>query len=458
VTAPSPTAVRYEYDADYRTGDEWKPLPVVMITPSVDADRVPYVVAQLTLAAIDEATFAALDPRTLNPANVGQVRWRIRQLDLAGNILGYLPRVAAGVDDYAVMHVRTITRTLESVTLTLHAAESLLDDKLCILPSDGPGRNVSSRGLLDWVLELVIGRTRPRTEIPSRVRAADDHAAEILDLDYGWGNPANTTIAHGQSYLRAVETELGSYDVRLIDAWGLGWYAATRGVPPTYEGAPTVVKLGTYTTDNASVLPDDVDPIVIELEQTVSRDGDWADAVILDGETTDGLYVNSWQQMAGTGGYRLDGYLIDADTLAAIDAHTRGRAITIDRAAPTGNLAQAIAGRATTRGHDLTVTARARFDVLPGMELQVHMRTQILTATILAVDWDPAVGTMTVRAQSATAAPPLSSTQSNGSEPTVSQETREVLGSRIDQLTDSIDRQIVDAMQASSTPFKRGRR
>src|SRR5690606_21580056 len=158
-----------------------------------------------------------------------------------------------------------------SVTLNLNGGESLIDDKLCILPIDGPSVNASSRQLLDWVLELIIGRTRPGRELPARVIAADDHAAKILDVGYGYTNPGNAMINHGDSYLRAVETERNSYDVRLVDAWGLGWYAATRGLPPTYDDAPTVVKLGTYTTDDAHTLPDDVDPIVTSLEQTVSR-------------------------------------------------------------------------------------------------------------------------------------------------------------------------------------------
>lgn len=407
MTAPSPLTVSYDYEADYRSGDTWTPLPVTLITPSVNADRVPYATAELTLTAIDEDTFTALDPRTLHPEEGGQVRWRMRQLDPAGNVIGHLPRVGSNTGDYAIMHVRSLTRTIDTVILTLHTAESLLDDKLCMYPIDGPGTNATNRVLLDWIIQYVIGRTRPTGAPPQVVTAADEHAQDVLDTGHGWHNSGNSLIRFGESYLEAVETELNSLDVRLVDAWGLGWYAATRGIPPTYDDAPTIVKLGAYTTDATHTLPEDVDPIVTGLEQTVARDGDWADTIILDGEHTDGLYADRWQQTAGRGDFTLNGYAPSRAAVEAIDAQTRGRIIRIDRTAPSGNLAQSIATRALTRGHDLTVTARARFDVLPGMTLEVHLRESTLTATILAVSWNLELGTMSILAQSATTAPPV---------------------------------------------------
>lgn len=408
MTVKSPVAVEYDYEADYLDGEEWKSLPVEMINPSVDADRVPYVTVSMTLAPIDEALFAALDPREIDPAKVGQVRWRIRQRDLAGTVLGYLPRVAHDADDYAIMHVRDITRTLDNVTLTLHSAESLVDDKMCLLKSDGPSPNAPLRTMINWVLELTIGRRRPGRDIPERVIAADEHAQTVIDTGHGWFNRGDSRIYFGDSYLRRVETELNSHNVRLVDLWGLGWYAATRGLPPTYEGAPAVVKLGTYTTDSRNTLPEDVDPIIFDLQQTVNRAGDWADAVVLSGQTGDGLYVESWRQFAGRGDFSFNGWAPSEEAVAAIDAHTKGRAIDVDALQPSGNLAQSIAGRALSRGHDITVTARARFDVLPGMTLEVHMRDIVLTSTIVGLDWNPSDGIMFIRSQSVTASPPLS--------------------------------------------------
>lgn len=410
MTAPSPIAVQYEYEADYLNGEDWLPLPVVSIAPSVDADRVPYAMATMTLTAIDEATFTALDPRAFDPERIGQVRWRIRQLDLNGEPLGYLPRVGANTDEYAIMHIRTVTRTLESVTLTLHGAETLLSDKLCMFRLDGPVV-ATNRLLVDWILELVIARSRPGAEFPARIVAADTHAESILNRR-AW----EAVIRFGSSYLQAIETELNSYGVRLIDAWGLTWYAASRGLPPTYDNAPTVVKLGTYTTDATHTLADDVDPSITELEQTVSRDGQWADAVVVSGEYGDGAFVNKWQQMAGLGKFNLSLWDI-SDAIPALDRQTRGRVISIERASPTGNIAESIASRAIVRGHGLTVSSRLRFDVLPGMTLEAHMREQTLTATIVAVNWAPETGTMTMRAQSASSAPAISANELQQSEP-----------------------------------------
>lgn len=420
MTSASPLAVKYEFDADYLDGDQWKPLPVELIRPSVDADRVPYAHVQMTLAGLDEETFEALDPRTLPSGLVGQVRWRMRQLDSEGNVLGYLPRAGENTNEYAVMHVRSISRTLQSVTLTLHGAENLVDDKLCLLPLDGPGPSATKRTLINWILELIMSRARPGTEFPDRVIAADEHAAAVLDDRHaGWA--ITQMVKFGESYLAAIETELNSHDVRLVDAWGLAWYVASRGIPPTYADAPDIVKLSTFTSDDTHTLPDDVDPIVTGLEQTVSRDGQWADAVVLSGETGDGLYVTKWRQTAGLGEFNLSLYLTGeaaAATFAVVDAHTRGRIIAIDRAAPSGNLAESIASRALVRGHEITVTALARFDVLPGMTLEVHLRDIVLTGTILAVAWDTASGSMTIRAQSVTTAPEVISSDEKSTDAT----------------------------------------
>lgn len=81
--------------------------------------------------------------------------------------------------------------------------------------------------------------------------------------------------------------------------------------------------------------------------------------------------------------------------------------ISLDRGEPSGNLAESIASRSIIRGRDLRVDARARLDVLPGMELQAHLRDGILSGIISAVEWNLSTATMTIHAQSAVTVPPV---------------------------------------------------
>lgn len=375
MTAPTPTVVSYEYDADVRTATGWEPLPVSSISPSVDRDRVPYASASLMLDPINRATFERLDPRVVAPSLTGQVRWRIRQVDSAGNVIGYLPRVGATVGDYAIMHIRSTTRTITGVRIDLDGRELLADDKLNIGANPVAAIAYTTTELIEWLLGQVFG-----------TGTITGHGAAVGVLAQ---KPWWPFVNVNDSYLSTIETELNSHDCRLLDLWGTGWHVIERATPPSYTGAPTVVKLGTFTTDAAHTLPVDVDPIVIDLEDTLSRDGEWADAVVVRGEARASEYTTTWQHQAQQ------------------TSHTRGKVITIDRGEPSGNLAESIASRTIIRGRDLRVTARARFDVLPGMELQIHMRGEILSALISGVGWTPENGTMTIHAQSAVAAPDI---------------------------------------------------
>lgn len=373
MTTRSPTIVKYEYVAEYRTAGGWVPLPVQSIDPVVDKDRVPYTSARLTLAPIDEATSNALEPRALNPHEGGQVRWRITQLDAAGNILGRLPRVDESDDTFAVMHVRSMSRRLDSVTLDLHGREKLLDDLIRLSPDPtilrtiGQGTSTLAAQAETMLLWTLGGGT------------VDGATPEITDkINASVVFPRIAEVQQGQSYFAALETELSSIGLRLIDLWGCAWKITDRDVPPTYPDAPDTIKLASHDDG-----PTDADPIITGLNEEFTRDGEWADAIYIAGDEIAEGYVNRWKYTAHPGTY------------------SKGRVIDIGTQSPTSNLAEQILSRTVRKGRDLTITARARFDVLPGMSIEAHLKEITLTAIIKSVSWRLSAGEMTIHAESA---------------------------------------------------------
>lgn len=355
------TSVRNVYEAAVRDGSSWVALPVTAIRPAASADGVPYARAVLGCAPLDAATRALLDPRQQTA-----VRWRVRQVRPDGTTTGYLPRVGAGTGQYAQMHVRTVQRTLSGVTITLSGAEALLDDKLNLGPNEDGVITPTTRGLVEWALSSTLGGAPD-------VTATDATATAVLTA-----KPWRPYIGVGESFMSILEAELNSLGCRLFDLWGLQWVVATRDAPPTYATAPALVKVSSHED-----VPADVDPIILDLTETISRDGDWADAVAVRGETTTDGYVATWQHLARQA------------------AHSKGLIVDTGRQEPSGNLAQSIASRAAARGHDLTLTCRARLDILPGMTLETHTLAGVITSTIIGVAWDLEAGTMTIQSRSA---------------------------------------------------------
>lgn len=368
MTSPSPTSVKYKFDADYWTAGGWKPLPVTDISPSADKDRRAYTAAVITLSSVSESVLAALDPRTVDPSSGGPIRWRITQLDLAGAVIGWLPRVSTLPGAYARMYVRGIRRRLDSVTVDVDGGETMMLDRINLSSMTIAAHPVyTGEDLADWVLAEVFGG--------GTVTAADAMAAAYLAR-----KPDRVELGSGDNYFRLTESDMSSHGVRLLDLWGLGWYVADRDRPPTFPGAQTVAKLASYADET---LPADVDPIITELEEYVTRDGDWADGVIVRGDIPTGSYTERWEYAAGRA------------------TQTKGLVIEIGGAAPSANLAASILSRTVRRGRDLTVTARARLDVLPGMTLEAHLVEGVLSGLVTAVSWNLALGTMSLHVQSA---------------------------------------------------------
>lgn len=377
------SSVTYAYDADVRDGDVWRPLPVVSITPSVDLDRVPYTAAVITVGALTEEHWNLLDPRTVDPHQGGQVRWRLRQLNLDGTVAGYLPHVTGTVGEWATMFVRALTRNLDSVNITAHGGETMVEDRLVIedtsrltSPHEISKELATARNLgeyVDAVLSLTFGPTHATPSDPLAVTAAAVPAYSTLTvpgMHLEWPAPA------GVSFIQLVETELSSVGCRLLDAWGCGWFIADRD-KPLASGSATV-RWSSYED-----APAGAEPIIVGFDETISRGGDWADTVVVTGENGLTDDTRTWRHVAAGG------------------TKSRGQVIQMQSAEPSGNLAASIASRAFRRGHDITITARIRLNITPGMPVHVHLRSGTLTAEIKSIEWDIESGEMTVHARSA---------------------------------------------------------
>lgn len=381
------TSVRYEYEAEVRDGTGWVPLPVTNIAPSAALDRVPYAAATITAGPVDPATWDLLDPRTIDPREGGNVRWRLRQLDQAGAVIGNLPRIGGSTDQWATMYVRTATRDLDVTTLTLGGGETMVDDRLVIEDS---GRLTSAYEIstvlaqsstlgdyVDALLTLTFG--------PTHVTPVDDAAAAVLARPAGAGTRLSRPdwieipfpAPAGASFMQLIETELSSLGMRLFDAWGLGWYVASRDkVAPSQ---PAELRWASHDDE----LPPGVEPIILSFNDTVSRDGDWADTVVVVGESPGFDSTRTWRHFA-------EG-----------SARSRGRVIQTTAGEPSGNLADSVVSRTFRRGRDIVVTTQIRIEAAPGAPIELHLRSAVLTAEVVSIEWQTERGEMTVHARSA---------------------------------------------------------
>lgn len=364
MTTPSPRDVWYEYDAQLyapATG-QYHPLDVVSFMPSADMDRVPFTAARIVVARPSAAAWAAMDPRVSIPPYVTfQVRQRAVNDAGVEYTVETLPRTDIG-PDYAWLRVRSATRNwiTREVSLDVQGQEALMDDKRRIATTTINTAATTVGGLVLWSLNDVFGGVSV-IEGPAMATALPAGDRRLM--------------LPGESHSDLVEPELDALGYRLYDQWGRVWHSIDRAAAPKYPGAPSMVKLGAFTSDVDDTLPSDVDPIVTAVTETVDRDGDWADGILVKGSWWNGTTRTEWAQ-ASTGG-----------------VNTKGRVINVERAQPASNLANAYKARTQIRGHSIDVTARARFDVLPSMDAQIHLRGgTILDGSIRAVEWDIPTG------------------------------------------------------------------
>lgn len=363
MTDPSPYQVKYTVEARQQYADI--DLDVISMTVSVDADRVNFTEATMVIASVDNATWAALDPRDEDGLVGRRVIFRIKQYDLDDNELGSLPpaSVISG-NDWGELFIRTASRDFMTgqVTLTLASGESMMTDKVSIADNDVDTGATNVYELLEYCLNNVFGG------------AAVTAAGVVLSTPIPAGERRLRMI--GENMLDVVRAELDAIECRLSDYFGRLWKAELRNG----AGITNEWRLATYT--QAEGMPTNFDPIVTEFSQTLSREGDWADGVLATFDYTTAAGVRTVQHQITGGG-----------------ANTKGFVKRYDRAAPGGNTANKLLVRTQIRGSEVTLRARNRFDMLPYEELILRTRQGNLTAIIRSIEWDTESGEMTVRAQ-----------------------------------------------------------
>lgn len=371
MTTPTARRVWFEADAQVDLGS-WTDLPLVRLVASSDMDRTNFTEATLTLHGVTPEMWAAMDPRNQNPLGFSPVRFRVRQYQYGADgvpaIHSRLPGSVGGssVDSYASLWVRTIDRDFISgmVTVRLAGAESMLADKR---RNAGTTLNTAATTvgqLVEYSVNDVLGGGTITSEaiVSSTAIPAGDRRLML----------------QGETHIDLIRAELDAIGCRFYDVWGLLFANRARDI------SSGTIKLATHT--DAEGAPSDADPIVTDLRETVTRDGDFADGVLVKGTYTDG------------GGNRVEWY-----QASGAGVNTKGRVINVERAQPAANSAEEFVTRTIIRGHDITVEARARLDVVPAYELEVHHRAGVLEANIRAVqyeiDFEAGTATMTIRAQ-----------------------------------------------------------
>lgn len=365
MTTRSPQSVQYEYLA-YAHGTGFsEDLNVTNITPAADIDGRVYTAATVTVAPVSDMLWSFLDPRSAgNP----RVTWQITQVTYDSGVRVVLGTIPNGVapNTLATMWIREAERDLLSgeVTLTLQGGESRQSDKIrnSDFAIDTGAANVST--FVQWSLTDVFG---------SYV-FSDDAGAASVSIPAG----DRRLMLPGDTHADLLQPELDAMDARVADLWGRKWVISPRSAPTTGR-----LQLATF-----AAAPSDYDPIVTLFKEKKSRDGEWADGVLLRYQPPGTTAIT--YRRSGTG------------------ANTRGAVVDVKRAAPAANAANQMAVRSQKRGHDITITARIRCDL--ALASVDNIREQLvmvalqsgstITARIRSVTWDTSEGLMYISAQS----------------------------------------------------------
>lgn len=372
MTAETPAGVWFGYNiyldaGSSPTGLDY-PIPLSSepgsIVVSEDMDRDSFVEVVLTLDWIDEDLFYALDPRTAEVGSSadGPVRMRIMEYveNAPDSPRAYLPIPVPGDDDSARLWPRTLTRDYiaRTVRLTCTGREAIMDDALRIATSDVDTGATTVEELVAWSVNAVFGTTTM------------SHAAITASTSIPSGE--RRLMQPGGSHLGLIRSELDALNCRLYDYYGTSLFTRDRD---TVLG--DAIHLAT-----APDLQWDVDPIVWELTETLSRDGRWADGVIMEYDMTAYGGVVTFQ--ASSGGA----------------SSSKGIVLRRGRPAPDSNAADNVKSRSLIRGRDLDVTARARLDVRSRRPIVVWTRDTYIEGSIRAVEWSFPEGTMRLKVQS----------------------------------------------------------
>lgn len=340
---------------------EFLTLDVSEIVVSQDVDRFTECEATLILASVTDQQWRALDPRLALLASkvpAPPVEWKLRQYTLPEDVEVFALPAAA---DPATMYVRSVRRDwiLGTVEVELAAGESILEERRRNASNSLDTGATNVHELIEYSLFDTFGGYTLSDDLPLVAIPAGDRRMF---------NP-------GESHIDLIRPELDAINCRLSNLWGFEWYAGPR------ETTGDVIKLATFTQEDGADA--DVDPIVSEIVEEVSRDSGWYDGILIKYDNTDNGGSVTWSRSG------------DGD-------NSRSLFLTFDRAAPGAGSApaDAIQARAFQRGHDIILEAACSLEVVPGRPLEVHTRAGILfDLTIRSVEWSPVQGTMRIRAQ-----------------------------------------------------------
>lgn len=373
MTTISPKFTWCEYTADVRdAGGTWYPLPVTNIVASEDMDRESYTAVTLTLEWVSEAIWELLDARAQSGITGPDLRWRVAQYTRTAvgvvQLLGYLPGIGLTVPDQerpASMYLRDANRDLETGTVTVIAAggETMLGDKTRNSATTIDTRAADVSALVQWSLFDVFGGV------------GGGYAADPIVLSTAIPAGDRRLMLQGESHIDLMKSELDAINCRLYDVWGLSWSARVRDI------VAGTIKLATHP--QAEGAPADADPIVWRVTEKVTRDGAFADGVLIryDYLNAAGVRVTTYQASGG-------------------GVNTKGLVVQRQRAMPAANAAEQLLTRTRIRGRDITVVARIRLDLHAANAFEIHTTRGVLTGVARAVQWDCAAGTVTIRAQS----------------------------------------------------------
>lgn len=365
MTTPSPLEIYHTYLCDIWNDSEggYEQLDVESITATMDVDRLALCEAEVVLAAVTDQQWAWIDPRQSGFDFTRKMGIQIKQWDMAGNMLGKIPSQHTVADEIARLWIRSATRDRISgrTTVRLAGGESMLEDRRrnSGAPQDTGAATVSQ--LVQWSLIDTFG----------------SYTLSVAPIVIATTIPAGERrqFYPGESHIDLLRPELDAINCRIFDVWGVSWTVPVR------EATGPTIKLATYT--QADGAPADVDGIITSIDETVSRDGGWADAVLIKYDNTENGGTVTWSR-------------------SSAGVNTKGLFLTFDRGAPAGGdaPAQEMEARARRRGLDYVIEARCRLDVVAGSPLELHLRDSTITGlTIRSVEWRPVEGTMTIRAQ-----------------------------------------------------------
>jgi hypothetical protein len=363
VTTISPAHVRETVEVQVDVGT-WVDLDAKSIRVGLDADRVALTDATITLAGVTDEQWAALEPRAEDGLSSPRVQWRVKQYDRdTGALVGQLPQAVFVLgNDWAQMWLRSARELMSGeVVLTLMSGESMMTDKLSISTTDVPTGATTVVELVEYCLFNVFGGVTYTNAaiVGSTVIPAGDRRLRLI----------------GNDMFETCRNELDAIGCRLSDYFGRVWNAEERFVT-----SATVWDFATYKHSEGA--PVDADPIVTDYTHTRTRDGQFADGVLVKFD-----YTND----AGT---RTVSYQI-----TGAGANSKGFMKTYNRPEPADSVADQLLTRTVIRGEEITFTARNRFDVLPYEQVRLHRRRGVLEGNIRAVEWDTESGLMTVRAE-----------------------------------------------------------